>query len=251
MKQSYINKNCSRSIFFTEKKRSLLQLRSFFLLLQTHQADFVILCIGRFSGVPNTPTFPPGKGPESFDGQVIHSMDYAKMGTKKTKEMIKGKCVTVVGYLKSAIDIAAECAEVNGTEKVLFIILWSRNHTYSTMQCILLNPFGLYFPKNCAAFLASSNCTIVYYQRDINSFRCLTVCFLISVGTDYPCTMVVRTKHWIIADYFAWGVHISLLYLNRFAELLIHKPGEGFLLWLLATLLAPLVMIHYVILLTT
>ena len=37
------------------------------------------------------------------------------MGTKKT-EMIKGKRVTVVGYLKSAIDIAAECAEINGTK---------------------------------------------------------------------------------------------------------------------------------------
>jgi dimethylaniline monooxygenase (N-oxide forming) len=83
--------------------------------IQTHVAEFVVFCIGRFSGVPNIPTFPPGKGPDAFDGQVIHTMDYSKMGTKKANEMLKGKRVTVIGYLKSALDVAAECAELNGT----------------------------------------------------------------------------------------------------------------------------------------
>ncbi|RLN12345.1 hypothetical protein C2845_PM09G13380 [Panicum miliaceum] len=56
----------------------------------------------------------------------------------------------------------------------------------------------------------------------------------------YPCTMVYRSGHWMVDPKVAWRVNFFTFTSTRWTELMVDKPGEGFVLSLLATMLSPL-----------
>lgn len=72
-----------------------------------------MICTGKYGDIPAIPKFPKNKGPEIFQGKVVHTMDYCKLNQEESTELFKGKKVVVLGYKKSAIDLAVECAEAN------------------------------------------------------------------------------------------------------------------------------------------
>ncbi|KAK4428352.1 putative flavin-containing monooxygenase 1 [Sesamum alatum] len=136
---------------------------------KVYEVDFVILCIGKFSDLPNVPQFPISKGPNAFKGEVIHSMEYAAMDKVEAQKLVENKRVTVVGFRKSALDIAAQIAQTNGDK--------------------------------------------------------------------YPCTLLFRRVHWAASENL---VRFTFGNLNRFSELMIHRPYESLILWFLAFSLSPL-----------
>ncbi|KAI3714470.1 hypothetical protein L6452_21424 [Arctium lappa] len=85
--------------------------------IQWYAFEFIVVCSGKYGDIPIIPKFPRKKGPEVFKGKVMHSQDYSKLNTQESLQLLKGKKVVVVGYKKSAIDLAVECAEANQGEE--------------------------------------------------------------------------------------------------------------------------------------
>ncbi|KAL2939262.1 putative flavin-containing monooxygenase 1 [Bienertia sinuspersici] len=81
--------------------------------IQRYTFELVVVCIGKYGDIPKIPNFPPKKGPEMFKGKVLHTLDYCKLSKEEASQLLRGKSVAIVGYKKSAIDLAVECAQAN------------------------------------------------------------------------------------------------------------------------------------------
>ncbi|KAK3148198.1 hypothetical protein QOZ80_3BG0291970 [Eleusine coracana subsp. coracana] len=119
-----------------------------------HKFEFVVMCTGKYGDVPRMPVFPQGKGLDVFKGQVMHSLDYCKLTEEETVKLMKGKKVVVVGYKKSAIDLALECAQANQGEGGEACTMLVRTlHWVVPSYSIWGLPFFLFYSTRLAQFL--------------------------------------------------------------------------------------------------
>ncbi|KAK3001918.1 hypothetical protein RJ639_021157 [Escallonia herrerae] len=169
--------------------------------VQTNQSDtvqwyafeFLVVCTGKYGDEPKIPTFPRNKGPEVFQGQVLHSLDYSKLDQEASTELFKGKKVVVVGYKKSAIDLAVECAEANqGPEgqpctMVVRTLHWTVPH-YSIWGL----PFYLFYSTRSSQFL---------HERPNQGLLRTLLCHLLSP--------MRRAASKIIESYLVWKLPLQ------------------------------------------
>ncbi|KAE8647219.1 hypothetical protein Csa_018944 [Cucumis sativus] len=122
--------------------------------IQWYEFELVVICVGRYGDIPNIPTFPHNKGQEVFKGKVLHSLDYAKLDHDDARALLQNKRVVIVGYRKSAIDLAVECAEANqGPEgKACTMLIRSLHWTVPSYRIWGL-PFFLFYSTRFSQFL--------------------------------------------------------------------------------------------------
>ncbi|XP_051184034.1 probable flavin-containing monooxygenase 1 [Lolium perenne] len=141
-------------------------------VVQYYKFEFIVMCAGKYGDVPRMPVFPAGKGPEVFKGQVMHSLDYCKLSEEESVELMRGKKVVVVGYKKSAIDLANECAQANQGEGGQACTMLVRTlHWVVPSYSIWGLPFFIFF---------STRFSQLIYERPNQGFFRFLLCLLFS-----------------------------------------------------------------------
>ncbi|CAN7035032.1 hypothetical protein BRARA_H02378 [Brassica rapa] len=141
--------------------------------IQWYAFEFVVVCTGKYGDVPRIPTFPEKKGPEIFKGKVMHSMDYCKLEKEEAYRLLRGKKVAVIGFKKSAIDLALESALANQGEGGQACTMVVRTtHWVVPHYWVWGLPFFLFYSTRASQFL---------HDRPNQSFLKTFFCLLFSL----------------------------------------------------------------------
>ncbi|KAE8721992.1 putative flavin-containing monooxygenase 1 [Hibiscus syriacus] len=157
-------------------------------ILQWYAFEFVVVCIGKYGDIPKIPKFQNNKGPEVFQGKVLHSLDYCKLDKEAATQLLKGKKVAVIGYKKSAIDLAVECAEANqGPEgepctMVVRTLHWTVPHYW-----VWGLPFFLFYSTRSSQFL---------HERPNQGILRTLLCYLLSPLADKGNIVFKKSSNW-------------------------------------------------------
>ncbi|GFP85523.1 probable flavin-containing monooxygenase 1 [Phtheirospermum japonicum] len=163
------------------------------LVIMWYAFELLVICTGKYGDIPAIPKFPQNKGPEIFQGKVLHTIDYCKLNEAESTQLLKGKKVVIFGYKKSAIDLAVECAEANqGAEgqsctMVVRTLHWTVPH-YSVWGL----PFYMFYSTRASQFL---------HQRPNQGFLRNLLCHVLSP--------VKRGVSKMIESYLTWKLPLE------------------------------------------
>ncbi|KAL0315910.1 UNVERIFIED_CONTAM: putative flavin-containing monooxygenase 1 [Sesamum radiatum] len=161
--------------------------------IQWYGFEFLVICTGKYGDIPLIPKFPENKGPEVFQGKVVHTLDYCKLDQEESTRLLKGNKVLIVGYKKSAIDLAVECAEANqgadgqACTMVVRTLHWTVPH-YSVWGL----PFYMFYSTRASQFL---------HQRPNQGFFRTLLCHMLSP--------MRRTISKVIEWYLTWKLPLE------------------------------------------
>ncbi|KAF7837582.1 putative flavin-containing monooxygenase 1 [Senna tora] len=150
------------------------------LAVQTNQSDtiqwyafeMIVVCIGKYGDIGKMPSLGRNKGAEVFKGKVMHTLDYCKLDEEAASQLLRGKKVVVVGFKKSAIDLAMESALANqGPEGQTCTMVVRTLHWTVPHYWIWGLPFFLFYSTRASQFL---------HERPNQGFLKALLCLLLS-----------------------------------------------------------------------
>ncbi|PIN26097.1 Flavin-containing monooxygenase [Handroanthus impetiginosus] len=161
--------------------------------IEWYAFEFVVICTGKYGDIPAIPKFPQNRGPEIFQGEVLHTIDYCKLNEDESTQLLKGKKVIIFGYKKSAIDLAVECAQANqGPERQACTMVVRTSHWTIPHYSVWGLPFYMFYSTRASQFLR---------QRPNQGFLPNLLCHMLS-----PMRRAVSK---IIESYLTWKLPLE------------------------------------------